>query len=85
MENESDGGTDSKRQTLRDGSTQSQAIGKVMESVTNYYEPGQGLDPPQPTQHSSPPPLNLARERERERDRERERESEQRERERERE
>ena len=44
VEDESDGGAETESHALRDGSPESQTVGKVVDAISEYDEPGQRLD-----------------------------------------
>ena len=53
VKDEGNGGADSQRQTLRDGCTQRQAVGKVVNSISHNDEPCQWLYPHHSTYQST--------------------------------
>ena len=61
MEDDGDGGADAQREALGDGRTQGNAIGKVVDAVSDHDEPGQRLDTEQVA--TEPPAIVLQGER----------------------
>ena len=54
MQDEGDGGAHTQSEALADGCTESQAVCKVVQSITNNDEPGEGLDGQDPAHHPFP-------------------------------